>query len=211
MTSRTIATAFLLWCAPFSRADSDPTTISAQGDALSRSESAVSLTPAMPSAPPPPTSAGTPVVKKRAPRAVAPGTKAEPIPDAPSVAAPASPPASSDHVVILDSRDTPGKIIVSHGGRGPVLAAGDGLLTDRKDRHIEIVPEGAVSPREPLPALELDEPAAAAAQIPTPAIAAPAAPTKDPPAPDAARKRASPWPWILGAVAAVFAAGFLLL
>jgi hypothetical protein len=207
MTRKNIAILFLMCGAARARADSDPTTISAQGDALSRSESPVSLTPVMPSGPPAPASAGAPVAKKHPARAAA---TAVPVSAAPSAPAPAAPMASSTRVVIMDARDTPGKIVVSQGGRGPVLAPGDALITDRKDRHIEILPDNPDAAAKPAASPEPAEPSAVRAQAPPPPADAPAIPAADPVGGKPLSHR-NPWPWVLGAGAAVFAAGYLVL
>ena len=80
-TKAIIALGVILFGLPHARADSDaPTTISAEGDALSRSTTAASLSTVMPTAPPPYSDAGAPAVHPSAPPIAAPSSALAPAP-----------------------------------------------------------------------------------------------------------------------------------
>jgi hypothetical protein len=197
---RLFALGLLYWNAPRALADSATTTISAEDDALSRSESAESLAPGMPSGPPALSGVGAPVLRT----GVAP--KAAWVPAASAAAAApvssrsASPP-SSAHVSIMDTRDATGKVIVTRGGEPPVVPGGGSIVDDRNGRGLEIVP---VEPGS-APA-----PSAATPAAPSPAPALAPAASGGAEHENASRRRRS-WQLILGGAAAVFVLGFALL
>ena len=136
----------LVWGVPGARGDSGTTTIiSAQGDALSRSKSADSLATAMPSAPPAYSGAGAPVYRVSPP---VPAAAPAPAALVPAVPAPAASDAHGplEPVLIMDTRDSPGKVMVSRGKR-PAAVPGEASLADRKGRRLEVIPQKA-SPAE---------------------------------------------------------------
>ena len=185
------ALVLLLGRALSARADSGAaTTISAQGEALSRSTSAVSL------------AVDTSFTETGVSSTALPASVSAAAVSVPSVSATAVPPAPSAHVLVMDARDTPGKVIVGHGRRRSA-APGGALLVDRKNRRLEIVPETAA------PASEDVEAPHAAPVIAAPVFAAPAdaAAVDGEPSGAVAVRRRTAWRLVLGVGAAAFALG----
>ena len=187
-----IALSLLLLAAPCVRADS----ISAQGSALSRSTSAVSLSPAMPSGPPALSEAGAPDVRADVSVSPAPVSDAQPAPAAPPAPVPAVAPAPTAPVRILDADSGSAKVVVGRGKRRTAVPGG-ALLVDRQGRRLE------VARREAAPTLQV-----VAAPQAAPALAATASD-------DGARKNVSArrrnWRLFLGVVGtAAIALGFAI-
>lgn len=183
---------------PRARGDSgSATTISAGDDALSRSASPSSLTPAMPTSPPAYSNAGMPTPMPDGSPAAAPTAAPAAAPEAVSSPAAISPPvnpvAPDGSVLIMDAKNAPGKLISDHD-KGQYAAPGNALLVDQRGQRLEVIVNKSAP--APMPV---------AAQMRAPASAPAAA---DLSGPENSPRRRKLWLFLSAAGAAAFIFGF---